>query len=68
MSNICARKALVADLELEYERDSDSLTVHQYDIKGVKEEVCKIEKKNDNRPSILYKFFFRKISGKIPNI
>ncbi|GAA5813535.1 hypothetical protein MFLAVUS_007014 [Mucor flavus] len=35
---ICARKALVADLELEYERDSDSLTVHQYDIKGVKEE------------------------------
>ncbi|KAI7889883.1 uncharacterized protein EV154DRAFT_268337 [Mucor mucedo] len=37
---ICARKALVADLELEYEKYSDTLVVHQYDIKGVKEEVC----------------------------
>lgn len=36
---ICTRKALVADLELEYERGSDTLMIHQYDIKSVKEEV-----------------------------
>ncbi|KAK4512136.1 uncharacterized protein ATC70_013379 [Mucor velutinosus] len=35
---IYARKALVADLELEYERGSDTLVIHQYDIKSVKEE------------------------------
>ncbi|KAG2202429.1 hypothetical protein INT46_001325 [Mucor plumbeus] len=35
---ICTRKALVADLELEYERGSDTLVIHQYDIKSVKEE------------------------------
>ncbi|CAO3625484.1 unnamed protein product [Mucor hiemalis] len=35
---ICAQKALVADLELEYERNSDTLIIHQYDIKGVKEQ------------------------------
>lgn len=34
---ICAQKALVAELELEYERNSDTLIIHQYDIKGVKE-------------------------------
>ena len=28
----------MADLELEYERNSDTLIIHQYDIKGVKEE------------------------------
>ncbi|GAN07278.1 hypothetical protein MAM1_0155d06774 [Mucor ambiguus] len=35
---ICIRKALVADLELEYERGSDTLMIHQYDIKSTKEE------------------------------
>ncbi|KAF1801112.1 hypothetical protein FB192DRAFT_1448438 [Mucor lusitanicus] len=35
---ICTRKALVADLELEYQRGSDTLMMHQYDIKSVKEE------------------------------
>ncbi|KAI8642273.1 hypothetical protein BD408DRAFT_185686 [Parasitella parasitica] len=35
---ICSRKALVADIELEYERGSDALVIHQYTIKSVKEE------------------------------
>ncbi|KAI9480583.1 MAG: hypothetical protein EXX96DRAFT_563373 [Benjaminiella poitrasii] len=36
---ICSRKALAADLDIEYHQDSDSLIIHQYDIKSVKEEV-----------------------------
>ncbi|CEP09081.1 hypothetical protein [Parasitella parasitica] len=35
---ICMRKALVADLELEYERESDALVIHQYTIISAKEE------------------------------
>jgi hypothetical protein len=31
---------LAAEIEFEYERASDSLIIHQYDIKSVKEEVC----------------------------
>ncbi|KAI8875503.1 hypothetical protein K501DRAFT_280308 [Backusella circina FSU 941] len=35
---ISVQKSLVAEVELEYERQTDSVVIHQYDIKGPKEE------------------------------
>lgn len=35
---VYSRKALAADLELEHDKNTDTLVIHQYDIKSVKEQ------------------------------
>lgn len=37
---MCIHKAFIVELELEYARASNTLIVHQHDIRGLKEEVC----------------------------
>ncbi|KAI8097820.1 uncharacterized protein B0P05DRAFT_522207 [Gilbertella persicaria] len=59
---VFSRKSLVVDLELEYERGSDTLIIHQYDIKSVKEQVCGFISKI-NRLSICYRNTFGKIQN-----